>query len=403
MQKLDEVRARLQRAFSPGAPIDSYSLFAGRSEEVSQILRAVNSRGQHLALFGERGVGKTSLANVLAEVLVGKQGFAIVKTTASRDDSFKDIWRRIGRELKFRSETPGIGFSAETKQEIVTLEDRLGNATSPDDIRYHIARLPIQVVVVIDEFDRLAGTRATRQMADCIKTFSDNALRATIMLVGVADDIDELVAEHASVERALVQVRMPRMTHDELAEIITKSCFATGMTFTDGASAQCIGFAQGLPHYTHLLSLFAAELALDDGALEVTEAHVSASIQTALDRAQQSIQNLYHKATSSPRKDNLFREVLTACALAEADQLGYFAPADIKKPLSEIMRKPYDIPAFARHLKEFCDVNRGPILQRTGPERRYRYRFVNPLMQPYVILSGLSSHIISQAQAAAVS
>ena len=39
----------------------------------------------------------------------------------------------------------------------------------------------------------------------------------------------------------------------------------------------------------------------------------------------------------------------------------------------------YNIPAFARHLKDFCDASRGPILERTGPIRRVKYRFVSPI------------------------
>jgi ATP-dependent Clp protease ATP-binding subunit ClpA len=47
-----------------GAPIDEEDLFAGRSHEVRRILEAVFARSKHVVLFGERGVGKTSLSNV---------------------------------------------------------------------------------------------------------------------------------------------------------------------------------------------------------------------------------------------------------------------------------------------------------------------------------------------------
>jgi hypothetical protein len=58
------------------------------------------------------------------------------------------------------------------------------------------------------------------------------------------------------------------------------------------------------------------------------------------------------------------------------------------------MKKPYDIPAFSRHLKDFCEKKRGAILQKSGTARRYRFRFVNPLMQPYVVMHGLSAGLI---------
>ena len=63
------LEAKISVAFSPAAPINEYSLFAGRPDQVREIIAAINQRGQHVMLFGERGVGKTSLANVLKDVL----------------------------------------------------------------------------------------------------------------------------------------------------------------------------------------------------------------------------------------------------------------------------------------------------------------------------------------------
>jgi len=47
-----------------GAPVDEEDLFAGRATEVRKIIEAVFSKSKHVVLFGERGVGKTSLTNV---------------------------------------------------------------------------------------------------------------------------------------------------------------------------------------------------------------------------------------------------------------------------------------------------------------------------------------------------
>ena len=42
-----------------------------------------------------------------------------------------------------------------------------------------------------------------RLFADLIKTLSDQLVRATVVLVGVADNVSDLVAEHESIEGAL--------------------------------------------------------------------------------------------------------------------------------------------------------------------------------------------------------
>ena len=65
-----------------------------------------------------------------------------------------------------------------------------------------------------------ASELALASLADTIKALSDQLPNATIVLIGVADDVEQLVAEHQSIERALVQIHMPRMSTDELSEII---------------------------------------------------------------------------------------------------------------------------------------------------------------------------------------
>ena len=94
-------------------------------------------------------------------------------------------------------------------------------------------------------------------------------------------------------------------------------------------------------------------------------------------------------------KENLFADVLLACALAETNELGFFPAQAVRAPMCKITGKDYDIPSFAQHLNEFSDTKRGPVLQKQGETRRYVYRFVNPLMQPYVIMQGVVNGRVS--------
>jgi hypothetical protein len=75
-------------------------------------------------------------------------------------------------------------------------------------------------IIVIDEFDRLRPDRR-RAFADMVKTLSDDAVAATVVLVGVADSVEQLLAEHQSVERPLLQIRMPRMSTKEIKDVVT--------------------------------------------------------------------------------------------------------------------------------------------------------------------------------------
>jgi len=363
--------------FSPGAPIDEGDLFAGRPYQIRELIDAVAQRGQHAIVFGERGVGKTSLANTFTKFM-HRPVSRLTATRVNCDgvDTFTNLWRKaladwdIGQDLR--------------------------HDAGPDDIRRILSTISLNniAIIVFDEFDRLVKGQTTTLMADTIKALSDHSVLATIIVVGVADSVSELIKEHASIGRNLVEVPMPRMSEEELEEIIDKRLPRLGMTIDPATKAQIISYSQGLPHYTHLLSLHAARDAVEKRGRHITDDNLGASISRCLDRAQQSIRDAYHKATASPRPDNLFKEVLLACSLAETDELGYFTAAAVVDPMCQIMGRPYEIPSFSGHLKGFCDAARGPILEQRGIKRKYRYRFRDPLMQPYIIMQGVKSGTI---------
>lgn len=370
----------VSQVFSPGAPIDESDLFAGRVEQLRDLINAVNQRGQHAIIFGERGVGKTSLANTFTLFMHRPATSATAKRiNCDGVASFQSLWRKVFEELE--------------------LSIAVGKDTGPDDIRRSLAALSAATrpIIVLDEFDRLAPGKTAGLIADTVKSLSDHSANATIVLVGVADSVSELLRGHASVGRALVEIPMPRMSDAEIEEILDKRAQRLGMRMAGAVREQIVRYSQGLPHYTHLIGLNAFQEAAAANTREVTNSHLESSIEKCISKAQQSIKDAYYNATSSPRRDNLFKEVLLACSLAAADELGFFAATDVVKPMSTIMGGPYEIPSFARHLKEFCTADRGEILERRGEPRKYRYRFRDPLMRPYVTLHALSSGLLPSA------
>ena len=187
------------------------------------------------------------------------------------------------------------------------------------------------------------------------------------------------------------------MSSDEIERIVNTGLEKLGMTIQPDARHRITVLSQGLPHYTHLIGLYAARESLDRRSLEITDEMVGRAIEKAISGAQESITNAWHQAIRSPRKDNLFADVLLACALAEKDQQGTFAAQDVRPPIRAITGKPYSIASFAQHLNEFCEAGRGPMLERSGTKRKYRFRFLNPLMQPYAIMQGFRTNKITKA------
>lgn len=396
VDKFKELSLRVSTVFSPAAPINVQELFSGRIKQLRKIADVINQRGQHAIVFGERGVGKTSLANIIAAIFTG-ENFISLKANCDSSDNFETVWRKIFAQIKISKKDYSMVFGKDPQVDLFDFTEHYETIT-PENVRQIMLMLTESntLLVVLDEFDRITDSNTKLLFADTIKTLSDESIKATIVLVGVADSIEELIKEHQSVERALVQIHMPRMLEQELNEIIEKGLLKLGMTINSNASKHITHLSQGLPHYTHLMGLHSSRQALDEKTKNITLDHVRKAIYQSLAEAQQSIQSAYHKATISPRKDNIFKEVLLACALAKSDDLGYFAPADIRDALNKITNKNYDIASFSRHLSDFCDASRGFILQKTGKKHRFRFRFANPLMQPYVTMQGFAFKLLKE-------
>lgn len=396
---MSELAAKIYKAgstFTPSAPVSTASLFSGRTTQISTIIDAIAQVGQHAIIYGERGVGKTSLANVISAFL--PEEVLTVRLNCDSSTSFEDLFRNVLSEIKLQTSRPGLGFGASEKTFTESLDAYIDSSRriEPNALRALFSQFAdvMRIVITIDELDRIEDTEAKKLIADTIKNFSDYNVNVTFVLVGVADSVSGLIAGHQSIERALVQVQMPRMVTDELNDIITKGLEKLGMTIENSARKRIVGLSQGLPHYTHLLTLEAVKNAIMAGREHIDLTDAEAATTVAINKVEQSVRDAYHKATNSPR-GNLFQQVLLACAMANTDTMGYFAAGDVRIPLKKILKRDVSISAFAKHQKGFCDPGRGPVLTQTGFPRRYRYRFVDPMMAPFVIMDGLAKGLIS--------
>ncbi len=393
--------------FTPGSPVSERDLFAGRQVQIGKIMEAVSQRGFHAVLYGDRGVGKTSLANVLSAFLQDV-GTTVLFARANCDatDDFSTLWRKVLQDITLTETRDGVGFGAKQQASHRRLIDSFPEALRPDDIRRALALVgqSVTLVVAIDEFDRLTNPDVPELMADTIKALSDSATPATVIIIGVADSVDHLIAGHRSIERSLVQVPMPRMSKVEMDQIVTKGTERLGMSITKDATTEIVRLSQGLPFVTHMLSLYSVRAALESKSLTVSTSAVDTGMRKSLDQWQESIKTAYYDATRSHQPEHLYKEVLLACAFAEVDDKSYFTAASVRGPLRVVAERPeFDIPNFARHLKEMSEPHRGGVLVREGETRRLRYRFANPLMRAYVIMRGVKDGILTLKKRDAIS
>jgi hypothetical protein len=311
--------------------------------------------------------------------------------SCSSADNYSSIWHKVFQEIQVTQRQ--LGFSQDAAAPIVgRLEVADAKIDDPNDVRLYVKSLPNPSVIVIDEFDRVGADIATqRLMADTIKLFSDTGVEATIVLVGVADSVADLIAGHESVARSIAQIPVAPMTIDELAQIVRRGFEWAGLEYDLGLDLKIAELSQGYPAYTHLLGLWAGRRAVDVGRTKVTFADLDVAIEDALENATANVQQEYENAVASVRTDNLFKEVLLACALAEKDSLGRFAAVNVRGPLHEITGRDYSTGAFQSHLAKFAEGKRGPVLKKSGTRRNYRWQFLNPQLIPYIRLQGIKT------------
>lgn len=393
---MDQRVIQLGSVFTPVTPIRDADLFAGRQNLLLRLVDAVNQPGRHCILFGERGVGKTSLANILRSIVSNSahQPLVIAATNCDTADNYATLMHKLTEEITTVRQIAGAGLSVNLTEEREPLSINLPSAPRPNDLRRLLQSIDAESLLIIDEFDRLTDQDSIRLLTDTIKTFSDSAVPATLVLVGVADSVEQLVQEHQSIERCLSQVHIPRMTVEELTGIVDKGLAQVAMQMDDAVRWYIPSVSQGYPHYTHLLALKAARKAASEGRTAVVRNDIDSSIDEAILDTEHSIQEGYLKAVYSANPAALHKQVLLACGLAETDDLNYFNAQSVREPLSRIMGRDFKIPAFSKHLDAFCQAARGPVLFKEGQPRRYRYRFAVPLLRPYVLLKGISERLI---------
>ena len=385
-----ELRHRVDDVFSPAAPVTRRDLFAGRKEQLQDLIHVVLHQGQHAVLFGERGVGKTSLALALAEFMDGTQ--SVIRVSADASDSFTTLWQKAAESVPLAQTRMTLGAAVGHQDLRCTGASLLAVGegdylTPPEAVRF-MSRLGgrAPLLVIIDEYDRIEDPRARTLMADTLRMLSDQAVHATVILVGVADDAGSLIAAHPSVERDLVPIHLPRMNRVELSEAFARALALVGMTAEPAVIERIATLSQGLPHYTHLLGQGAARAAALEHQTHLTVTHLDASVAVAIRRASDTVRQAYEQSIVRARR-GIYPEILLAAVLSARDAYGAFRVAAVRDTLERIVRR--EVRGLTNQIAALTEDGRGGALQKLGAGRTARFRFVNPLLEPFILMRGL--------------
>lgn len=243
---------------------------------------------------------------------------------------------------------------------------------------------------ILDEFDRVADVGTKAAMADLIKNVSDNNPNVTLVLVGVGSSIAELIGEHESVQRNLVQVELPPMSADEIKSIITKGCRELGIAVDDDVLTEVATLAGGFPHYAHLLGLSLAKACISRDTTTVDSGLFEGLVcSMAVEDAIESYRQAFSQATRTIQLSR-YPQILCACAYAEHDDRGIFRATDVAEAFSYLFGENLAVQSVVPALGEFSSEGRGPVLQKIKHGNRSHYRFCEPMMRPFLRIKAKS-------------
>ena len=355
-----------------------------------EVHSAVVEKGEHAIIHGDRGVGKTSLANILDQRYIGAK---VVKFTCNKESSLANIWYNIFRriEINVPSAKKSAGFNSCTdeKTEKVPFSSFIDKEKLDlDEININLENISTSnenILIIIDEFDQIESVETRRSFANTIKFLSDNAVNITILLVGIGYSISDLLVEHQSIERCLRQVKLERMTDKELGKIIDHAEENLNMKVEKNVKSNIIAYSNGFPHFTHLIGKFVFLAAITNKQSDVTMNHFAIGIKQAINYVNESIKNSYQKAITSQKVNAIYKDVLYACALCKTDEQNTFRASDLHSVFKSKLKQNRKQQSYQYHLGRLCSDERGSILESIQDYgSRKRYRFSNPLVKAYI-------------------
>jgi Cdc6-like AAA superfamily ATPase len=374
-------------SFGEGPPEE---LYPGRGSEVHRMMRAVRDPAKHILLYGERGIGKTSLANTFwkNQAAVEHPTFAARVQVYPLDD-FSSLWSRALEEFR----TACQRHSQEMRTEVCSNFPHV----SPDIVRREFQKLPqgLTAIMIVDEFDLLRGDEARELTANLLKCLHDNAVNVTVLLIGVAENVEELITDHQSLRRVLSLIKLERMNTIDLNNIVDARLRLTPLELSEDARSEIVTLSCGLPYYVQTLAKFAALNAIRGHRIIIGMEDINSAIENFLIESGQSFYDDYTRATCGRQPENIFPELILASALARAESSGDFDPTEVLKVFDLISPgKNRSLSQIRQSLARFASEPRGKILSRRGAKNDYRYRFSDALMQPFIVLRAIKDTMI---------
>ncbi|MGH7023097.1 MAG: ATP-binding protein [Caulobacteraceae bacterium] len=381
---LASVRISLRNAFTPSKPISDQRVFAGRMNTLTSLIRSIEDQQLHVVVHGERGIGKTSVLNILAEAAVAARYLQVYISCGERSN-FDEIVRAVAGRIPLLY-VSGFGPThAETEK-----GGTLGDLLEPGAISTRMAADMLakvsgtRVLLFLDEFERCESVEFRTQIAELMKDLSDRSARVQLVVAGIASDLTELMEAIPSIQRSIYALELPRMSGDEVRQLVSKGEKVGGVTFRAPATDLIVSLAAGFPYLASLLAHHSALAALDGGRTSVVRDDVATAAEGALEelKSRLSRRSQWH-IEETVRGGGL--AALGAIAAAAQSASGRFTPEDIASRAVSVEQRDLQLQMAEALARD------GALLKEANDEYGKGYNFIEPSVPPYLWLLALKA------------
>lgn len=410
--------------------------FVGRRELVKAAIAALNTAEGVIAVYGKRGVGKSSLARQVQQLAVGDYTLAqnaglrselpkrprkYLTVYYSCDSMIKNVEQLLTRLCNDQDAEDGLlRLVPHDGKEIVEF-DRALHAKGGTDLKVvnwgvegvetskyarvvkgdvvqtfrnflssivqHQVRGRMKrdaLLIILDEFDQIEDKTGLGSM---IKSLTSAEVKFCIC--GVGRGLSELVTDHASIERHLengVLPVEPMPPHEALA-IVTRAeqLYKNELRFEPSVRDALATVSEGYPYMVQLLGKQCVKAANELGVNCIDDAvwaRVLEDVRTG--RAFPTLERQYQDAIGPAEG----RQILLHLLAEGSHELTLLNEAGSQVELRSVRSDAADLGVdhIDQLLPRLLDKKYGPVLVNTG---RGKYEFENPVLRVYITLRHL--------------
>ena len=326
----EELCAILRAHLTPSKEVDSPERLLGRQSELRRIERAFNSEGRNIFIFGDRGIGKTSVA-VTAANLNNSSNEEPIYIPCGQSGSFGEVLQAIGNSItpaieRIRPErlklAGNIGYGGAAigggiEREALSTIPKPGTISEALDIlSYVAAKRHGRTIVVIDEFDRIKSEEDKVYFAELIKNLSTRNLDLRLILCGIGQSVDDILGAHLSSGRYFEPLELEKLHHNFLWDIIQGAADKLHVEIPRETLIRIGIISDGFPHFVHLIGecMFWAMHDSPDEVSCARRVHYEEATRSALKRTEPALRKAYQKATEKAKNQLEYEEALWALA-----------------------------------------------------------------------------------------